>query len=174
MKKLILMGFAVLFLSCDKQEKRYTQQSPEIDTYKKVIADYENQNWEDMATHYADSAKILNNVTMENAQSIGEVIATNKEDAKLFSGWNYDPESTEYEMIVNDRGETWVNFWGRWRGTLKANNEAYVIPTHITARFLNGKIVREDGYWDISKIVADLQKLQETQKDSVGTEPKIE
>ena len=64
-------------------------------------------------------------------------------------------------MIVNDEGETWVNFWGLWEGTYKTNNKVYQIPTHITARFVNGKIVREFGYWDVSKIIKDIQQGNE-------------
>lgn len=64
MKKLILLGLAtILFVAC-KQEVHYMQQSPEIDTYKKVMDDYKKMNWEDYATHYADTAKIANNVRL--------------------------------------------------------------------------------------------------------------
>lgn len=161
MKKLFVLVLAVIFFNaCDQPNKRYTQQSDEIDTYKKVIEAYENQDWEPMISHYADSAKILNNVTMEDAQTVGQMLAQNKEDATLFNSWKYDPESGEYEMVVNDRDETWVNFWGHWEATLKANGELYVIPVHITARFVDGKIVREDGYWDVSKLVMDLAAMK--------------
>ena len=62
MKKVFLLGFAtILFVSC-KQEVRYTQQSAEIDTYKKVMEDYKTLNWDDYPKHYADTAKIANNV----------------------------------------------------------------------------------------------------------------
>ncbi len=27
-------------------------------------------------------------------------------------------ENREYEMVVTDKGQTWVNFWGLWEGTL--------------------------------------------------------
>ena len=160
MKNLSLLGLAiVLSLSSCNQKQRYTQQSAEIDTYKKAIGAYEKQNWEELATYYADTAKILMNVTKENAQTIAQNIAQNKEDAKLFSSWRFDPKSVEYEMVVTDKGETWVNFWEHWEGTLKANNKIYVTPVHLTARFIDGKIVREDGYWDNSKLMVDLQKL---------------
>lgn len=112
MKKLVLFGLAiVLFTACNNKEKRYTQQSPEIDTYKKVIEAYQKQDWNAMASHYSDSAKILNNVTIKEAQTVAQLIAQNKEDAALFSSWRYEPESLEYEMVVTDKGETWVNFW---------------------------------------------------------------
>jgi hypothetical protein len=161
MKKLVLFGLAIiLFTACNNKEKRYTQQSPEIDTYKKVIEAYQKQDWNALASHYSDSAKILNNVTMKEAQTVAQLIAQNKEDAALFSSWRYEPESLEYEMVVTDKGETWVNFWGHWEGKLKTNDKLYVIPAHITARFIDGKIVREDGYWDISKLIMDIQQME--------------
>jgi outer membrane biogenesis lipoprotein LolB len=70
MKKFILLGFAIILLVACKQEVRYTQNSPEIDTYKKVIEDYKTLNWEDYQTHYADTAKIMINVIKEKAQSV--------------------------------------------------------------------------------------------------------
>lgn len=169
MKKLFLLGFITILYACDKQEQRYTQQSPEIDTYKKVISAYENQNWDELVSYYADTAKIMNNVTEENAQDLDELIAQNKEDASLFSSWDYVDDESEYEMVKTDQGSTWVNFWGVWQGTLKANSKTYVIPTHITAQFVDGKIVKEFGYWDISKIVTDLRDLQEGEKDSLSS-----
>ena len=160
MKNLFILGLAiVLFTSCN-QKQRYTQQSAEIDTYKKAIAAYEKQKWDELATYYADSAKIQMNVTKENAQTIAQNITQHKEDAKLFSSWRFNPKSVEYEMVVTDKGETWVNFWGYWEGTLKANKKTYVTPVHLTAKFIDGKIVREDGYWDNSKLMMDLQKMQ--------------
>ena len=163
MKKIILIAITITFTlgSCN-QKMRYTQQSPEIDSYKKSFAAYENQNWEELATYYADTAKILNNVALENAQTVAQMIQTNKEDAALFSNIKYNPKTVEYEMVVTDKGETWVNFWGYWEGTLKANNKTYIIPASFTAQFIDGKIVREDGYWDNSKLAIDMLKLQDT------------
>ncbi len=161
MKKPFLLIFTtIVLLSSCKQKTRYTQNSSEIDTYKKVIEAYEKQNWGDLASHYANSAKILNNVTLEHAQTVSQLIEQNKEDAKLFTSWRYDPESLEYEMVVTDKSETWVNFWGHWEGTLKLNGQLYIIPVHITAQFLNGKIIREDGYWDVSKLMMDIQAME--------------
>lgn len=175
MRKLLVFGLVILlFTSCNQQEARYTQQSPEIDTYKGVINAYENQDWETMVTFYADTAKIMNNVKEKNAQTLQQLIAQNKEDAKLFSSWDFVDDESEYEMVVTDDGETWVNFWGLWQGTLKENNKVYEIPTHITARFQNGKIIREAGYWDVSEITQALQQIQanknEMEKDAENNE----
>ncbi len=158
MKKLFLLGLAIVLFTACNNKVRYTQNSSEIDTYKKVINDYDKHNWKNMVTYYADTAKILNNVTKKNAISIAELINKNKKDAKLFS-WNFVDK--EYEMVVTDKGETWVNFWGLWRGTLKSNNKLYEIPVHLTARFVNGKIVRELGYWNTSSIATYFQKMED-------------
>jgi len=171
MKNILLIVLVIaLFSACEKQQKRYTQQSPEIDIYKKVIDDYEKRNWEDMAAHYADSAKIMNNVTEENAQTLAELVAMDKDDASLFSGWDYLDKDSEYEMVVTNKGETWVNFWGTWQAKLKANDKTYTIPAHSTAQFTDGKIVKEFGYWDLSKIMLDMQALKEA--DNNATEGK--
>ena len=169
MKKLFLLGLAIVLTAtaCEKAEKRYTQQSPEIDTYKQVIDAYENKNWEAMASHYADTAKIINNVVEEEGITLSESIAINKEDEALFSSWNYVDGESEYEMVVTDEGKTYVNFWGLWKGTLTANNQTYTIPTHITAQFVDGKVVKEFGYWDVSKIIVDMRVREEMEKSTV-------
>ncbi|PRX43150.1 nuclear transport factor 2-like protein [Salegentibacter salegens] len=162
MKELMSLGIAiVIFIACNQQSKRYTQQSPEIETYKQVLEDYEDRDWEAMVAHYSDTAKIMNNVTEEDGKNLTQFLAENKKDASQFSRWDFVDDESEYEMIVNDKGETWVNFWGLWEGTFKTNNKVYQIPTHITAQFVNGKIVREFGYWDVSKIIRDIQQADE-------------
>jgi len=152
MKKLILLSLSVVLFTACNQDKRYTQQSPEIDTYKKVIKAYENQDWENFATHYADTVKIMNNTTEDKGQTLAELIETNKEDASLFSSWHYVDKESEYEMVITDKGQTWVNFWGLWQGKMKSNGKTYDIPAHMTAQFIDGKIVKEFGYWDISNL----------------------
>lgn len=159
MKKLFLVGFAtILFVAC-QQEVRYTQKSAEIDTYKKVIAAYKTQNWEDYAKHYADTAKVMSNVTRKKAQTVAQAIEKSKDDAKLFT---WVVKDDDYEMVVTDKGETWVNYWGLWTGTLKSNNKVYEIPFHNTARFIDGKIVQENGYWDNSEIITDMLSKPKT------------
>jgi len=165
MKKLILLGFAIILsISSCNQKQRYTQASPEIDTYKKVMDDYKKMNWEDYTTHYTDTAKIANNLIKEKAQTVAKAIEKSKEDAKLFT-WVVTDD--EFEMVVTDKGETWVNYWGLWKGTLKSSGKVYDIPFHNTARFIDGKIVEEYGYWDNSEIVTDMLKQPETPKTEV-------
>lgn len=158
--KFALMLMLLVFITACNQDKRYTQQSPEIDTYKKVIKAYENQNWDEFATHYADTAKIYNNATKDEGQTLTEFIKENKDDASYFSSWTYVSDESDYERVVTDKGETWVNFWGLWKGELKANGKTYDIPSHITAQFVDGKIVKEYGYWDISKLVTSTHNVE--------------
>lgn len=155
MKKIFLLGFATILFSACNQEVRYTQQSPEIDTYKKVIEDYKTMNWDDYPKHYSDTAKIMNNVPKEKAQTVAQALEVNIETAKLFT-WVVDNE--EFEMVVTDKKETWVNYWATWRGTMKSTNKVYIIPFHSTVRFIDGKIVEELGYWDNAEVATDLLK----------------
>ena len=67
-------------------------------------------------------------------------------------------------MLTKDNGETWVYFNGLWQGTFIPNNKLYEVPAQINVQFVNGKIVREEGYWDISNIMSDMQKLQDSTK----------
>ena len=159
MKKIMLLGLAIMFLTSCNEKQRYTQQSLEIETCKKLMNAYKTKNWDAYPGHYADTAKIANNVIKEKRVSVAEVIKTNKEDAALF---NWVVEKEEYEMVVTDDKETWVNFWGLWKGTLKSSGKVYQIPFHTTSQFIDGKIVAEYGYWNNSEIVTDMLKQTET------------
>ena len=125
-----------------------------------MITDYENRDWDDFETHYAENAKILNHVTEKDAQNISQLVAMNKADAQGFKSWTYD--NKKFQMVTTDLGETWVYFNGLWKGTLIPNNKLYEIPAQINVQFKNGKIVREEGYWDVSNIMLDLQNMTDS------------
>ena len=160
MKKLILVGLAiVLFTACNKQQQqqRYTQQSPEIEIVKKAIENYNNQNYD--VSIYADTSKTLFN-SSKAFMSPSETIAYHKANDAIYSSRGFTNEDPEYEMVLTDDGETWVNCWLNWKGTLAANNKEFDIPIHLTYRFVDGKIVREVGMWDASAIVLELQAIE--------------
>ena len=163
MKKLILatLIFITILNSCN-QKNQYTENSAEIDTYKKVVADYENGDWKDFIIHYTDIAKILIHSTEKYAISATQLATSNEEGAKSFKGWKYT--NKKFFMLTKDNGETWVYFNGLWQGTFIPNNKLYEIPAQINVQFVNGKIVREEGYWDISNFMLDVQKLQDSTK----------
>ena len=170
MKTLMLIAFgATLLFGCQEQEIRYTQQSKEIEDFKKTIEAYEKMDWETMASFYADSAKISYNKLEKDAMTLSQLMEMNKKDATEFASWDYVDNESEFEMVVTDKGETWVNFWGIWKGNFKANGKTYTIPAHTTVRFVDGKIVEEFGYWDLSEFCKDrLATLEAT--DSITTQ----
>lgn len=161
MKKIIFTGFVVLLItSCSQPDKRYTQESAEIDSYRASLEAYENQDWKSLATYYHPDAVIINNVPESEGKNLAEILKTHKEDAAIFKSWRFLDDPETFEMVVTNDGETWVNYWGVWEGTLKANNRKYVIPNHSTVQFRDGKIVKELGYWDISKLVTDINAME--------------
>jgi hypothetical protein len=159
MKKLFVLGLAiVLFVSCQEKKQRYFQSSAEIDATKSLLKDYHAGDWKAWATHYADTVKIYHN-TLKGATTT-ETIASLKQILANTSSYKFDDENQWYEMVIDKDNETWVNFWGNWRGKLAANGKELVIPVHLSMQFVNGKIVEEYGYYDISKFVLSLQEIE--------------
>jgi len=159
MKNIILLcTMAVLALSaCQQSPVRYTQDSPEIDTVKKLISNYNSKSFD--TSMYADTSKTYYN-TNKNALSASETMEYHKQTDANYASRGFQNENQEFEMVVTDDGETWVNCWLDWKGNLAANNKAVDIPVHLTYQFVDGKIVREHGYWDPSEIVMELQKIE--------------
>jgi len=162
MKKIILLGLvAVLFAACQQQKQRYTQKSEEIETVKTLIKNYNDQTYD--VTIYADTSKTFYN-TKDKSLSPSETITYHQANDSIYSSRGFLAEDQEYEMVVTDDGETWVNCWLDWKGTLTANNKEVDIPIHLTYRFVEGKIVREVGMWDGSEIALVLQELAMAKK----------
>lgn len=159
MKKLFVLGLAiVLFTSCQEKKQRYFETSAEIDVTKALIKDYHAGDWKAWASHYADTAKIYRNSI--KPVTVKETMANLQEILSNVSTYKFDDKNLWYEMVIDKDGETWVNFWGNWRGKLAANGKELVIPVHLTLQFVNGKIVEEFGYYDISEFVLSLQEIE--------------
>lgn len=158
MKKIFLLGLAtIFFVACQNKPQRYTQQSAEIDTLKSMIKDYNSKNYESLASHYADTSKTrFNSTEMPSA----DVVNYHKRNDENYSSRGFIDDNQEYEMVVDDEGKTWVNFWGTWKGTLAANNQEITTHIHLTARFIDGKVVEDYGYWDPSELILALQKIE--------------
>jgi len=152
MKKLLFTGLLlVLFIACKEATVRYTTSSPEIDVTKALVKDYVDGNWQSWVSHYADTAKISHN----SIESISpqQLQAVFQNDIPNYSNYNFSDENIFYEMIVDDKNETWVYFWGTWIATLKDTNQTFSIPVHIALKFVNNQIVEEYGYY--SRTVID-------------------
>jgi hypothetical protein len=171
MKNLFLLGLViVLFSSCETKDKRYTQQSPEIETVKKHIANYNSKNYD--TSVFVDTAKSFFN-NSKNPILVKDIIAYHKANDENYSSRGFTNENPEYEMVITDEGKTWVNCWLDWKATMKGNDKDIEIPIHLTYQFIDGKIVREVGYWDPTEVVLNLQAI-ETAKNLKAVEEEIE
>ena len=161
-KAILLVLSIVLFTACQNNEpQRYFSSSPEIDIAKALIKDYHDGNWEAWMGHYADTAKIFHN-TWENGATPKESMTSLKEILSYTSSYHFDEgdDNIFYEMIISDNGNKWVYLWGNWKGTLAANNKELQIPVHIAYRFTDGKIAREEGFYNLSEFVAALGEIE--------------
>lgn len=172
MKKLIIVFLvSVITVSCNdgkKEEKvRYTQDSEEINTMKAAIEDYEKSDWEAMKKHYADTAQIFHN--SKEGKRINDIVKAHEQELAGLSSYGFDDKEEDYEMVLTDDGHTWVNYWGDWKATVSGSNKEVIIPVHLTARFENGKIVREHAYWDNSIMMAAMEEMDSAQikQDSI-------
>ena len=159
MKKLFILGLSViLFFNCEKPKQRYFSDSPEIETVKAGIAAYESQNWEAWKANLSDTAKFYPNTT--KGISATEYLENTKAMVATLSSYGFDKNRTFMEMVIDKDNETWVNYWSVWKGTIAANNKELTIPVHLTMQFVNGKIVEEYGYWDMSGYMAAMQEIE--------------
>ena len=171
MKKIILLGLSLALLTACNQKQRYTQNSSEIDTLKAVLADYDNKDYTALKSYYADTAKSYIN-TIDNPFNNDQLVDYHQQNDAIYSSRGFIHKDDEFEMVVTDEGDTWVNFWGDWKGTLKANGKELTLPIHLTAQFIDGKIVRASGAWDTAPLVLAMQDI-EAAKNRPDAEQKI-
>lgn len=150
----------LVFCACEEKQ-RYTQQSAEIEAIRSIISSYESGNFEAYLPHYAELAQLFFNTTEDNPATIQEIIAQQKLELEALSSYSFDREKDVLEMVIDDKGEIWVNYWGVWKGTLAANGKTFETPVHMTTQFVDGKIVRSFGYWDNAPIRIAIMELQD-------------
>jgi ketosteroid isomerase-like protein len=138
-------------------EVRYTQKSPEIEISKAVIKSYDKMDWATLTSHYADTAKVHFNTTEKNPMEASKIPEFHKANDANYSSRGFVEKDNFFEMVITDKGENWVNFWGTWKCKLKTNGKELEIPVHLTSQYIDGKIVKEFGYWDGSQLVLELQ-----------------
>ncbi len=140
----------LLFVACQNQPQRYFENSAEIETVKAGIKAYEAQDWDTWKANFADTAKIYAN--SNKGVSPDERIAGFREMLSNFDSYGFNENINEIEMIVDAKGRTWVNYWNHWKGITKATKKEVNIPVHLTLQFIDGKIVREYGYYDTAPV----------------------
>jgi hypothetical protein len=153
MKKLIILGLAIILFACEKKEApRFMTSSPDIDVLKSLIKDYEEGNWATWATHYAPNAEIYQN-SLEPISS-GELQNNLTAVINNLSSYKFSHKEGEifFENIIDDKGDNWVYFWGTWKGTVSGTNKELLLPIHIAFEMVDNKIVKEYAYYDPSSI----------------------
>lgn len=173
MKYLFMLGSILMIVSCS-QNQRYTQQSPEIEIFESVITNYVNGEWAEYESKYAEGAEIFFNTTEENPSSIKEAIAGQKLSLEPLSSYTIETDKDDLEMVMTDDGETWVNYWGLWKGTIAATGETIETPIHITSQFEDGKIVKTFGYWNGAPMQLALMKIQEDAEELAAMDMEAE
>jgi len=161
MKKLILLGLAVIAMTACQQEKQYFTDSSEIDEIRTMIADYHAGDWDAWETHYADTAKVYHNTWDDaKAQSAAETRAGLTDILSNVTSYTFNNDSIYVEMIIDTNGEHWVNFWGNWNGTLKANGQELEVPVHLSLRMVDNKIVEEYAFYNLAEFNAALDAIE--------------
>ena len=165
MKKLLGLGLLLLAIVSCNDSQRYSQNSKEIDIVKATINHYDYQKWDSLVINYADTAKVYYNTRdlYFTAKNLPEYHIKND---SAFLTRAFEDDRREYEMITDNNGKKWVNFWGIWKATLNDTDENFVIPVHLTLKFVDNKIVEEWGYYDRSTLNAALTKIADAEEDS--------
>ena len=169
MKFILYLGVLSLFFSCNSGPcQRYVTDSPEIQAAKDLVNNYEKGDWDNWVQVYADTARIFHNsmtpITKDELKS-GFVAGL-----ASYSSYGFKGNPYFYEMIIDDKGEKWVYFWGTWSGTLISNEENVYIPVHLALNFREGKIVREHAYFDTGPIVEAKAKVLEAELETEVSE----
>jgi hypothetical protein len=168
MKKLALLAVIGLFVfACKQGETRYSQSSAEVDTFKALIAAYEAADWEGYVAKFADTAKVFHN-TDDKSMTPAETVEAHKTNTSALSSYGFVADKGDTEMVVTDKGETWVNYWGLWKATIAANGQEVMIPVHVTAQFVDGKVVSEYGYWDNGIMMAAMEAIEDAAEEAEG------
>jgi hypothetical protein len=158
MKKILLLGLAILTLTaCKEQEQRYFAESAEIETLKSGIAAYEAADWEKWRSHWADTAKVYVNST--TGISVDERIAGMKNMTAAMSSYGFNHDDEYIEMVIDKDNKTWVYYWATHVGTFSATNKELAIPVHLAVQFVDGKIVAEHVYFDATDMNAEFAKM---------------
>lgn len=172
MKKIILFGLTIfLFAACQNNKpQRYWSASPEIDITKALVKDYENGNWENWVTHYADTAKVFHNSSVGiTSQELQEAL---KNTLQYMSSYQFNKKEMFIEMVVDAKEDNWVYFWGIWEAKVADSNIELAMPVHIAQQFVNNKIVREYAYYDPSSISAAIGEIEAAKLEEVVEELK--
>tara|TARA_R110002073_G_scaffold17446_4_gene65664 strand:- start:11314 stop:11871 length:558 start_codon:yes stop_codon:yes gene_type:complete len=171
MKKLILLGLAVvLFTACKDQEVKENSAPEEVTTEVQTTLEFENsENSLQLVKNYTDALQEgnvdnMNAQLSENAMVYGlggGLDSLNVEQHKAY----FTTSTTEYTHTLSqdlylpvkvennwNEGE-WVLSWGLNLITNKETNNAFAVPYHTVSRIENGKIVEMRYFYDMLNVI---------------------
>jgi len=157
-KTLVLLICCIALFSCQNQP-RYTTSSPEIDIAKEHLKAYENGDWKTWKEQYTADSKIYHN-NWDNSRTSDEALTGHQLIISYLSDYEYIDEPMFYEMIIDDDGKKWVNFWGVWQGIITETGTQIKVPVHLSINYAEGKVVEEYGFWDTSKLIEALNEAK--------------
>lgn len=145
MKNYFLFLLTIVLLGCNKYEKRYLTDSPEIEYTKALLNYYSTYNFAGIKSIYSDSVKIYENSL--KPYNIERLMATLKLTEATMEYQRLE-DSISLEMIVNDKDEIWVHGWYLWKLKYKNSTKEIKIPVQSSWQFIDDKIVCEYSYYD--------------------------
>jgi hypothetical protein len=158
MKKLVCFIMALtLFNACQKkEEQRYFSDSPEIESSKKLVGYFASYDYEGMKSIYSDTVKIYDNSV--EPITIDQMINDFKE-SEGYVEWMKVKDSAEYEMVITKDNETWVNCWYVVAFKFKDHDKEFLMPSHATFQFKDGRIVEEHSFYNTLEIYREMENF---------------
>ncbi len=133
---------AVLFAtSCSSTQ--YFESAAEVDILKNTVYASSKERSTIFKKSYSPSAQIYWNSTVP--LNWHELLLGIEESLTQFDEFELLP-TEEIHLIINSKGERWVGLWSVMR--VKVGDRERFIPFHVSAQFIDTKIVREAAYWD--------------------------
>ncbi len=162
MKTFIVSILAVVLMTActAPTEKQFLTESPDIDHARSAVEAYLAQDWDSFAAHYSDTARIVRNIwpeEMNTGFTVQQYIEDLSQPLEALSFFTF--EEQQYENIINDDGDHWVYFWGKWVANSTATNKEYVIPVHSAILIVDNKILWQGDIYNDTEIAMDMMAL---------------
>ena len=101
MTKILFLLTTICFVACQQPKKQYFEASPEIDSVKKSLTAFQNQDWVTFRSIYADSAKIaVNTSDKEKFINDDQHIDGEKEAYKTFTTIKIQDGKSYFKIII--------------------------------------------------------------------------
>lgn len=167
---ILILGIALIIGAC-QSEVRYTQKAPEIDAVLEMLKKSASGDFDGQRAYYAENAQIFYNVPEDQPSTVDQLIENQKSEMGDFGEVSITIEDEAIELVTTDKGEKWVNCWGTWKAKHLPSGKSFEVPFHETFQFVDGKIVKDFGYWDNTPVVIAIMEYEKAQMAASDTIP---